>query len=447
LRLVLWVVIMLAVVGFAVWQTQSWRLGLGFTGALAVGFALLAVVGRLLAWAARRWTPRRLPYVLRQGIANLHRPNNRTGLLLLSLGLGTFLVLTLYLSRETLLAQIEGTGSGSRGNLIFFDIQDDQVGPLEDLLTREKMPALQVAPIVTMKIRAMNGRGTEALLGDEKLDIPGWTLRREYRSTYRAALGPTETLTAGAFTGHVAEETTPVPISLEEGLARDLRIGLGAEIEFDVQGVPVPTRVTSLRKVEWRRLEPNFFVVFPAGVLEAAPKFYVVATRAADAVASARLQQAVVREFPNVSAIDLSLLVETFDGIFGKVSLVVRFMAMFTVATGLLVLASAVAAGRFQRIREVVLLRTLGASRRQLARMQLIEYAILGLIGALAGSALALVANVLLAHFVFKIAPVLPVAPVAVALLVVPLLTLCTGLLSGRGVTDHPPLQLLRQET
>lgn len=446
-RVALWGVIVLAVVGFAVWQTQSWRLGIGFTVMMAAGFALLGGLARFLAWAARRWAPRGLPYVVRQGIANLHRPNNRTVLLLLSLGLGTFLILTLYLSRVTLLSQLEGTGGAGRGNLMLFDIQDDQIEPLEKLLAREGTPALQQAPIVTMKISAINGRDAEDLLADETLKIPGWTLRREYRSTYRETLAPTEELTAGKFTGRVPEDTAVVPISLESGLARDLHVGLGDEIEFDVQGVPVKTKITSLRKVEWRRLEPNFFVVFPAGILEAAPKFHVVAVRAPDAAASARVQQAVVRDFPNVSAIDLSLLIETFDGIFEKVSFVVRFMAMFTVVTGLIVLTGAVASGRFQRIREVVLLRTLGATRRQLVWMQLVEYAILGFLGAFAGCLLALAANSLLAHFVFKIAPVLPVGPVFAALLLVPLITLLTGLLSGRGVTDHPPLQILRQET
>lgn len=446
-RLALGSMIGLAVIGFATWQTQSWRLGLGFAGMLAVGFALLSGLARGLAWTARRWTPRTLPYVWRQGIANLHRPNNRTVLLLLALGLGTFLMLTLHLSRVTLLKQLADTSGGGRGNLMLFDIQDDQVVPLTELLHRECMPALQQAPIVTMKIRAINGRATEELLADNALKIPGWTLRREYRSTYRQTLTQTEELTAGVFIGRVAESVEVVPISLEEGLARDLQVKLGDEIEFDVQGVPVRTKVSSLRKVEWRRLEPNFFVVFPAGVLEPAPKFHVVAVRAENAAASARLQQAVVREFPNVSAIDLSLLMETFDGIFAKVSFVVRFMAMFTVVTGLIVLTGAVATGRYQRIREAVLLRTLGASRRQLRQMQLVEYAILGWLGAIAGCALALAANALLAYFVFKVGPVFPISAVAVTLILVPLLTVCTGLLSGRGVTDHPPLQVLRQET
>ncbi|MCF7687429.1 MAG: ABC transporter permease [Cephaloticoccus sp.] len=446
-RLSLWVLIVAAVVGFAIWQTQSLRLGLGFAGMLALGFAVLAGLARLVAWAARRWAPKRLPYVVRQGIANLHRPNNRTVLLLLSLGLGTFLILTLYLTRVTLLTQIEGTGNGGRGNLMFFDIQDDQIGPLEKLLATEGAPVLQQAPIVTMKIRTIKGRGVEELLKDDSIRIPGWTLRREYRSTYRESMSGTEEVTQGKFTGRVPADTVVVPISVEEKLAGDLQVTLGDEIEFDVQGVPIRTKVTSLRKVEWRRLEPNFFIVFPSGVLEAAPKFYVVAVRAVDSAASARLQQAVVGEFPNVSAIDLSLLLETFDGIFSKVAFVIRFMALFTVVTGLIVLAGAVAAGRYQRIREVVLLRTLGATRRQLLQMQLVEYAILGLLGAMVGGLLAMAGNALLAHYVFKISAVVPVGGLLLAMLLVTGVTLITGLLSSRGVTDHPPLQILRQET
>ena len=122
-RWVLYALIGLAVSGFAIWQTGSARLGLGFAGALFVGFSILAVLAKVVAWAARRFAPRSLPYAARQGIANLHRPNNRTVTLLLALGLGTFLLLTPFLTRVTLLTQIEGTVEEGRPNLMFFDIQ------------------------------------------------------------------------------------------------------------------------------------------------------------------------------------------------------------------------------------------------------------------------------------------------------------------------------------
>jgi putative ABC transport system permease protein len=344
LRWVVFAAIGLAVAGFAVWQTQRWSWGLGFAGALALSFGLLAAAARGVAWAARRWLPKGLPYVVRQGVANLHRPNNRTVLLLLSLGLGTFLLLTLTLSRETLLSQIRSTEGGARPNLLFFDIQDDQFAPLEALLAAEGTPALASAPIVTMRLLSLKGRKIEALLKDNTVGIPAWTLRREYRSTYRGALSATETLVAGRFTGRVegggngVVNEAVIPISMEEKLARDMQLRLGDEVEFDVQGVPLKTRIESLRRVDWRRMSPNFFVLFPEGVLEGAPKFFVVATRAADAGESARVQQAVVAAFPNVSALDLALVLKTLDGIFEKVQYVVQFMSLFTVATGLIVL-------------------------------------------------------------------------------------------------------------
>lgn len=447
LRWAVYAAILAAVAGFAILQTHRVAWGLGFTGALLVSFGVLAAAARGVAWAARRWTPRGMPYVWRQGVANLHRPNNRTVLLLLSLGLGTFLLLTLTLARETLLNQIRDSGDGARPNVLFFDIQDDQIGPLGEVLGQQGVPVQATAPIVTMRLRSLKGRTVEELLRDRDTGIPAWILRREYRSTYRGALTATETVTSGTFAGRATERDTVIPVSVEEGLAKDMQLGLGDELEFDVQGVPVAARVTSLRRVDWKRLAPNFFVVFPEGVLETAPKFFVVAARAANPTESAKAQQAVVSAFPNVSALDLALVMQTLDGIFAKVQFVVQFMSLFTVATGVIVLAGAVTTGRFQRVRETVLLRTLGASRAQLMKIQLVEYAVLGALGAAVGGGLAYGAGAALAVWVFEAPVVLPLTPLLVAVVLVAALTVATGLLAGRGITRQPPLEVLRQET
>ena len=439
--------IVAAVAAFSWWQAPRWEVGLGFVGMLALSFGVLAGLARVVAWAARRFTPRSAPYVWRQGIANLHRPNNRTVLLLLALGLGTFMVVMLMLARATLVAQIEGSGGADRPNLLFFDVQDDQVEPLQRILAREEAPVRAQAAIVTMRLASLKGRPVTELLRDEESTIPGWTLRREYRSTFRDHLSGTEKVIAGEFVGRVEPDTEIVPISLESGIARDLRLELGDELEFDVQGLPVKARVASLREVEWRRLEPNFFVVFPAGVLEPAPKFFVLATRAETPADSARIQRAVVSELPNVSAIDLALVLETLDRIFSRVQAVVQFIALFTVVTGVIVLAGAVLSGRFQRLREVVLLRTLGATQRQLVRIQLVEYAVLGVLAALVGCGLAAAANALLARFVFETSGVFPIGTLVSAVLAVTAVTLLTGLAANRGITNHPPLEILRQET
>jgi putative ABC transport system permease protein len=447
-QLVMLVVIGAAVFGFAYWQTGRLRYAVGFAGALAVSFAVLAGIARAVSWCARRFTPRRLPYAWRQGVANLYRPNNRTLLLLVSLGLGTFLMMTLYLSRDTLLGQLRVVGGGERPNLMLFDIQDDQVEPLRKLLRENGAPVKEYAPIITMRIASIKGRGAADLLKDRELRIPAWTLRREYRSTYRAVLSDSEKLTAGAFTGRVAEGVDVIPVSVEEKLAADLQVTLGDEIVFDVQGVPVKARVDSIRQVDWRRMQPNFFLVFPEGALEAAPKFHIMALRAADAAQSAKIQQAVVREHPNVSAIDLALIIQTIDGVYAKASFVVEFLALFTVVTGGIVLAGAVLIGRSQRVRESVLLRTLGASKAQVNRIMFAEYLALGTLGAAVGAILAIGANWALAYFIFQVKWVMPsLAVLGGGWAIVSLMTVATGWLSNRGICDHPPLAVLREET
>jgi putative ABC transport system permease protein len=436
-----------SVAGFAIWQTRSVSVGLGFSGMLGLGFGILMGLAYAVAWTARRFVPRGLPYVVRQGFANLHRPNNRTVLLLLSLGLGTFLVLTIFLVRTTLLREIQGSGAAGRPNLIFFDIQDDQIDPLERVATAAGSPVIERAPIVTMKISTLRGVTVEKILAEKGARIPAWALRREYRSTFRGSLSVTEKVVEGAFAGRADPAAGPVPVSVEEGLARDMQLHVGDEIDWDVQGLPVRTRVGSIRAVEWRRMEPNFFVVFPEGVLEGAPKTYVAAMLAASPADSARVQRAVVDQFPNVTAIDLALVVETLDGIFTKVAFAVQFMALFTVATGLVVLAGAILTGRHQRIRETVLLRTLGATRRQVALIQLVEYAVLGVQGAVVGALLAVAGNALLARYVFHMPATASAGQIGTAILTVAALAVATGFVAGRGVVDHPPLEILRQET
>jgi putative ABC transport system permease protein len=244
----------------------------------------------------------------------------------------------------------------------------------------------------------------------------------------------------------VAPEAEEAPISVEQGLARELGLALGDAVDFDVQGTPVKARVASLREVEWRRLEPNFFIVFPAGVLEAAPRFHVAAVKAATPADSARIQRAVVEQCPNVSAIDLSLVMQTVDGILGKVEAVVRLLALVTGGTGLLVLAGAMLAGRHQRQREGALLRTLGGTRWQLSVAQGTEHAVVGVLAALLGCALAAAANAVLANRVFRLSPAWPWETMVGAVFVAGALTLLVGWLANRGASKQTPLEVLRGE-
>jgi len=444
-----------AVLGLAVWLAGGWRNGAGFAGGVAAAAGALALVAQgaisLTRRAGRSAAMRALPFAIRQGLANLHRPGNRTRRLVVALGLGAFLLLTLAFSRESLLGQIRFAGANDRPNLLFFDVQDDQVQGLKVKLSLLGAPALTEAPIVTMRLAKIKGRTIEAVLEDGESGIPSWTLRREYRSSYRNTLADTESVLAGVWTGTWAHpaggmDTEPVPVSVEEGLAKNLKIGLGDELEWDVQGVPVRTRVTSLRKVEWQRMSPNFFVLFPAGVLEDAPKFHVLAARATEPELNARVQREVVAEFGNISVLDLGLVIESLDTVFSKAELAVRFIALFTLATGVVVLAGALAAGRDQRVREAVLLRTLGASARQVRTGLVAELAALGLLAGATGAVLALGGGAAVAIFAFESKPILPWVPLAVTVGGVMALTVGVGLLTQRGVLGRPPLEVLRTE-
>jgi putative ABC transport system permease protein len=431
--------------GFGLSQGRNWRTGLGFVGGLGVVFVLLAATARALVALARQSGRMKLPFAVRQGLANLHRPDNRTQLLLFSLGLGTFLLAGIFLVQHTLTAGLIVPGA-SQANAVLFDIQPDQKEAVANLVRSLGRPVLDEAPIVTMRLSSIKGRAVESLLADPKSAIPAWTLRREYRSTYTDHLRDAEKITAGQWIGRADGGAGAVPISVETGIAKELRVKLGDEMVFDVQGMPVRTRVASLREVNWRRPQPNFFVLFPRGVLEGAPSMNVLVTRVDSSEESAALQRETVKAFPNVSVIDLTLILETVDAIVGKISFVIRFMALFTVATGILVMVGALVSSHFQRVRESILLRTLGASRGQIWRILAVEYLALGLLSATAGIALALTAAWALAVFVFQARFGPPLWPVLAALAAVPALTLGTGLVMSRGILNQTPLTILRAE-
>jgi putative ABC transport system permease protein len=297
-----------------------------------------------------------------------------------------------------------------------------------------------------MRLVTIKGRNVVELRAEQSGKVPEWALLWEYRATYREHLRDTETLIAGVWQGRIEHLDAAVPISLEEDIAHTLDVGLGDALVFDVQGVSITTTVGSLRRVAWQRVQPNFFVLFPTGVLEPAPQFYVLVTRAPSPDLLAAVQRAVVQQFPNVSAIDLTFLLQTLDAMIQKIAFAIRFMALFSIAAGLLVLTSAVRTSLYQRVRESVLLRTLGASRAQLRQILLIEYLFLGGFAAVTGLLLAVLASWALASFLFEAVFAPALLPLVLAFLVVVALTVVTGMLGSRGVTTRPPLEVLRSE-
>jgi putative ABC transport system permease protein len=367
-------------------------------------------------------------------------------LLTLSLGLGTFLILTLFLVQGNLVRELLPAGA-DKANAALFDIQADQRDGVVAILKEQNLPVLQEAALVTMRIASVNGVSTGRLLKEQK--IPRWILRREYRSTYRDDLVDSEQTVSGQWpaTGNREGMEDLIPISMEDEIAKDLKVKIGDQIEFDVQGVPLRTRVAHLRKVDWRRMQPNFFVVFPTGVLESAPSFTILTTRVPNPEASANMQRAIVQKYPNVSAIDMTLILQTIESVVAKISLVIRFMALFTVFTGLTVLAAAILTGRYQRVREAVLLRTIGASRKQVGQILLVEYFLLGLVASGTAVALSIGSTWALARFLFEAPYHFAVTPTVLAVVIVCGVTMLMGFFGTRGLLSKPPLEVLRQES
>jgi putative ABC transport system permease protein len=448
-RVLVTLLIVASVAALGIARAETVRQGLGFSAAIALAVLVLYVAAAALSMLARRSVQPNWPFVLRQGVASLYRPGNQTRSVILALGFGVFLMSTVYQVQHNVLRTVGAKLEASRANVVFFDVQEEQGAPLDSLIRADGYTVVQQTPMVPMKIVAINSLRGDAITRTDSAKgqraRPGWTLRREYRSTYRNTLMPSERVTEGRFhTGGSASPSLP-EVSLDVAVAHDLHVGIHDTITWNVQGVEIQTRVTSLREVNWSRFEPNFFVVFETRALEHAPKQFVILADVRGPLAVARLQRDAVTKFPNVASLDLTLIQQTISRVLDKVTAAIRFMAGLSLALGIPVLFSAVSATRRERLREGVLLKVLGATRRQVGRIMLSEYLLLGALGSLVGVILSIGGAWGLMHFVFKqpfspaILPALAVAAVMIALAV------SIGLLTGRDVFRETPMAALRE--
>ncbi|WP_323134781.1 ABC transporter permease [Pontibacter kalidii] len=446
LRWGVYVLIVAFIFLFSYFQLGTWLQALAFTGGVFVGFVVLALIARLMMWAVKRFFPVHWGYVWRQSLANLYRPNNQTLLLTVSIGLGTALIATLFLMQRILLSEVAFAASENQPNMVLFDIQSAQKEEVANLVRQQGLPILQSVPVVTMRLEEINGLTGADVRADTTLGISERAFTREFRVTYRDSLISSEKTVEGTWQGEVTNQSAAIPISIEEGYAERLKAGLGDTLIFNVQGALIPTVITHLREVEWNRVQTNFLLLFPKGVLEEAPQFHVLMTRTDTDEQAAVFQQTLVRQFPNVSAIDLGLILETLDDILGKISFVIRFMALFSISTGLLVLIGSINNSKYQRVQESVLLRTLGASRKQILGINAFEYLLLGALAAGTGIILSVAASWALAVFSFEVAFVPDLSPLLPVFIGITALTVFIGMLNSRGILNRPPLEVLRRE-
>jgi putative ABC transport system permease protein len=430
----------------AAYQTSSFIAGGLFSLGLALALASLALVAVGILYLVRRFFPQHGTFIFRHALSNLFRPNNQTQVLLVTIGLGAFIIATLNIIQSSLLNQVEFKGNENQSNTILFDIQSNQKDDVVKLISKHKLPVNQVVPIVTCRLTEIKGRSIEDLQKSDSVKIPTWAMTREYRVTYRDSLHISEELTKGEIHSLKKNTTDSVWVTISDGMHETLKVDVGDSLVFDIQGVAIKTFISGIRKVDWPKDPPNFIFVFPSGVLENAPQIWVATTRV-DKAESIQFQQELVFGFPNVSLIDLRLILSTVDELFGKIGLVVRFLALFSIVTGLVVLAGAVMNSKFARIKENVLLRTIGARTSQIMKITLIEYGYIGIFSAITGMVLSLGGGWLLTKFFFEVEFSVNVLELAIISAGVIVLTVFIGWWNSREVISTPPLQVLRKES
>jgi putative ABC transport system permease protein len=263
--------------------------------------------------------------------------------------------------------------------------------------------------------------------------------------SYRDTLDTNEKLLEGKLGKPINSPNDSIFISVSDNHAERMEAKVGDEIIFNVQGTPIRTFIGSIRKLDLTQFRTSFTFIFPSGVLEEAPQFYVLITRTKSKEQSAKFQQALIQKFPNVSAVDISLIIESVQKVLDKVSFVIQFMALFSILTGILVLLASVRISRYQRVQESVLLRTLGARRGQIFWINALEYFFLGSLASLTGIGLSVLGSWALIVYLFELDFQLNVIPLMVIFLFITGLTVLIGLLNSRGVVSRPPLEVLRE--
>ncbi|MBL6456578.1 FtsX-like permease family protein [Belnapia sp. T6] len=414
----------------------------------AAGFCAAAVAALLLfrggAWAlaalARRLSHLRRP-ALRLGLANLHRPGAPTALLVVSLGIGLTTLAAIAQIEGNLRLQLAGEMPAHAPNFFFIDIQSDQAARFDALATG--LPGVEeVKRVPSLRARVVAVKGVPAEQWQTTPET-AWALRGDRGLTYAPTPPEGTQVVAGAW--WAADYRGKPLVSFEAGIAKGWGVGIGDVITVNVLGRNIDLTIANLRQVDWRGLGMNFAMVASPGLLEAAPHTHIATLRgdpAQDAAVLRRLTDA----FPNITGIRVRDALEAVSTLLGRIGTALSAVGGVTLLAGGLVLAGAVAAGQRQRVRDAVVLKTIGATRAQIRAAWLVEYGLVGLVAgglaALAGSAASWAVVVLVMQARWVLLP----GTLAATVLGCALLTLLCGQIGTALALRVRPGPLLRNE-
>jgi putative ABC transport system permease protein len=404
--------------------------------------------GLLLRHLAKKMSNVASNFTMQQGIKNLYRPNNQTMVLLLSIGISTFSVSSILIIKDLTISKLTLLEDEDNGNMLLFDIQTDQENDLLSLMESHALPVIAKVPVVQMRMSKINGTRIDKIRSNPvtKKDIPDWVLTREYRSTYRNHLEETETLVEGTYISDFLDDytSTPVPVSVEKGIMEKIGLSLGDTIHFSVQGVEMETIVQSVRKVDWQQLKPNFFILFPKGVLEDAPQNIIILSRYLSSKQNTEFQNELVLKFGNISVVDLELILSTARNITRQLQQVVIFLSFIVLLSSLVILIGLVWGSRATRIEENILLRTLGADAKTIYRILICEYLALATLGALSGFLFSVGASYLFSYYTLNIPYTASWLTVIGSMIVIIFIIVSLGMLGAFGTIKRASLESFR---
>jgi putative ABC transport system permease protein len=445
IKMVLYAIILIALSLFMWMLTDSLLTGILFVAGILLTYFILSGISILVTGTLRKMIPERAGFILKQGMSNLFRPDNQTQTIMVTIGMGTAVLTTMIILQSLLLNNVSLMDEGKQPNMILYGIETNQMEGLKSITEKFGLPVIQEVPIVTMKIDGWKGRTKAQWMADSTMTSKRWAANREARVTYRDSITEDEKLVSGTLKKYRGGNDS-IYVSLGTTFAEALDVKLGDEVVFNVQGTRIVTYVGSLREIEFRNLSTRFFIVFPSGVLEQAPQFQVLVTKAPDNATISSYRGEVVKTFPNISVVDLTTILESVNDILQKVAFIIRFMAIFSLLTGMIVLISSLLLSKYQRLKESILLRTIGATKSQIIRINMTEYTILGSLSAGTGIAIAILAAFILTKFQLQLDFVIDWVPVFAVFLLVVLVTVVTGMINSRSVVSSPPLEVLRKE-
>jgi putative ABC transport system permease protein len=439
------VVILAFVGGLAAWLSDNARTGRYFAFAVALAMLALAAVAWLLLRGLRllsRHLPRRVGPVIRQGIANLYRPGNHAGAAVMALGVGVMFTVTIWIVQRGLLQDIVRTAPPGMPNVYLLDITASTRAGVYDLVQRQAgvlgKPEMLGAVSATMQ------------------SIDGVTLQRDRLQGFARRYARTTTVSTAAekppFTQVLSGAWWPagahpvVPeLSVAESVAKLMNIHIGSTIAWSTPQRSFSSKVVAIHKSESVRLSARIEFFFTAGALDGLPAIYYGGVRAIPQSVP-RIQKVLYEKYPTVTVVNMADVLDTIQSIVDQISLVVRFISFFSILAGAVILASSVAGTRFRRIKEVVILKTLGATRQRIARIFSVEFLVIGTVAGLMGGLLAGGFAWVVLNRLLRADASPDVLPMLVAIAGTAMLAVVTGWAASYRTLGQKPLEILRDE-